>query len=327
MNKRRMLKQFVIAATTVVSASISFAQGSFPQRAVTLVVPFPAGGPTDVYARILGQKLSIALGQPFVIDNRAGATGLIGETYVRNAKPDGYTLLLSSNSSHIIAPLMKLKAPFDPVADFAPLTMLGSYPLALLVGPKVPAKNVKELVELAKKSPGKLNIGSIGEGSVIHFAGEMFKQKTGTDIQHIPYKGTPPLTTALMAGEIEMEFNSVSSVKPLVDTGRGQALAVTGDKRSALLPTVPSLAELGYPGVEARVWIGAFAPKGTPKEIVDRLETEIRRLLTQDAEVKKVFAESGTDIVASSPTQFVDDMKKEQKVWEQLITSLKLQRD
>jgi tripartite-type tricarboxylate transporter receptor subunit TctC len=327
MKSTRVLNRCLAAAATFVFSTFCLAQGGYPERTVTLVVPFPAGGPTDVYARILGQKLSTALGQPFVIENRAGATGLIGENYVRNAKPDGYTLLLSSNSSHVIAPLMKVKPPFDPVLDFVPLTMLGSYPLALLVGPKVPATSVAELIALAKKRPGSLNIGSIGEGSVIHFAGEMFKQKTGTDILHVPYKGTPPLTTALMAGEIEMQFNSVSSVKPLVESGRGQVLAVTGDKRSALLPDVPSLAEAGYPGIEARVWIGAFAPKGTPKAVVDRLESEIRRLLVQDADVKKVFAESGTDIVASSSSQFSDAMRKEQKTWALLIESLKLVRD
>jgi len=327
MKKPGVFTRVVGIGATVFLSTIGLAHAVYPERTVTIVVPFPAGGPTDVYARVLGQKLSTALGQPFVIDNRAGATGLIGENYVRNAKPDGYTLLLSSNSSHVISPLMKLKPPFDPVTDFVPLTMLGSYPLALLVGPKVPAKNVAELVAMAKKRPGALNIGSIGEGSVIHFAGEMFKQKTGTDILHIPYKGTPPLTTALMAGEIEMQFNSVSSVKPLVESGRGHALAVTGDKRSALLPNVPSLAEAGYPGIEARVWIGAFAPKGTPQGVTDRLEAEIRRLLVQDADVRTAFAESGTDIVANSGTDFADAMKKEQRTWASLIESLKLQRD
>ncbi|SFU61887.1 Tripartite-type tricarboxylate transporter, receptor component TctC [Polaromonas sp. YR568] len=330
MNKRPLLSSLALLAMNCLLAAAPaalHAQARYPAGPVTLVVPFPAGGPTDVYARVIGQKLSAKLGQPFIVENRAGATGLIGEVFVQKAKPDGYTLLLASNSSHVLAPLMKTKLPFDPVTDFEPLGMLGSYPLALLVGPKVPANNLAELIDLAKKNPGQVNIGSIGEGSVIHLAGEIFKIKTGTKIQHIPYRGTPPLTTALMAGEIEMEFNSVSSVKTLVDSGRGRALAVTGDKRAALLPDVPSLAELGIAGVDVRVWIGAFAPKGTPKPVLAVLEREIHRLLTEDADVKKAFAESGTDIVASSPAVFAEAMRKERKLWQPLIESLKLAKD
>lgn len=281
----RSLSTFLLGAALAGMATLAPPHASaqaateFPNRPVTLVVPFPPGGASDIFARILGQKLSAQLGQPFVVENRAGATGLIGTQYVARAKPDGYTVLVSSNSSHVIAPLLKTKAPFDSVNDFEPIVMLGRYPFALDVNPNVPAKNVHELIALAKKSPGKLNFGSIGEGSGTHLVAEMFKQRTGIEITHIPYKGTAALGNALVAGEIDIQFDSVGAAKPLVDSGRVRALAVTGSKRSPLLPNVPSLAEEGIDKVDATIWIGAFAPKGTPKDVVDKLGDGIRKLL------------------------------------------------
>jgi tripartite-type tricarboxylate transporter receptor subunit TctC len=297
----------------------------YPERPVTLIVPFAAGGPTDLAARLLGERLAASLGQPFVVQNRAGATGLIGQTQVMRAKPDGYTLLIATNSSHILAPLSQSKMPYDPVEDFAPISLLGQYPLVLNVYPKVPANNVGELVSLAKAQPGKLNFGSVGTGSVIHMTGEQFKNKAGLDILHIPYNGTPPMTTALMAGEIEMHFNSISNTKPLVDDGRVRALAVTGNKRAPLLPDVPTLAEVGMDGVDAQVWLGALAPKGTPEPILEKLGREISEILDNDAALRKVFHDNGFEIVASDGPTFAARISQEQTQWKELMSSIEEQ--
>lgn len=314
-----------LCAWLVAMPCLAMAQATYPDRPVAMVSPFPAGGATDLVARALGQKLSAVFGQPFVVENRAGATGLIGETYVMRAKPDGHTLLIASNSSHILAPLLQPSPPFDPIRDFTPISLLGSYPLALKVNPNVQARNVSELIALAKQRPGKLNFGSVGVGSVTHLAGEQFRLKAGIDIAHIPYKGTSALATALIGGEIEMQFDSVGSTKPLVDAGRVRALAVTGDKRSPLLPNVPTLAEQGVHGVDAIVWVGAFAPRGTPAPVIDKLQREIRKLLASDPDIRRVFADNGLDIVASDAQTFTTRIRQEQTGWRDMLGSGKVQ--
>ena len=326
MDRRTLLKHCAALAVGTPWAMAS-ASAAYPERPVTLVVPFPAGGASDAFARVLSRKLAEALKQPFVVDNRAGATGLIGTTYLRRAKPDGYTLMIASNSSQVIAPLLRLRPPYDPVADFEAIALLGSYPLALQVHPAVAARTPLELVALAKKQPGKLNFGSIGEGSVTHLAGEMFKRKAGIDIMHVPYKGSAALATALIAGEIDLMFDSVGAGKPFIDAGRVRALAVTGNQRAQLLPDVPSLAEAGLPGVDVRVWIGAFAPKDTPRDVIAMVERELRRLLTQDADVKRAFADNGTEVVASNSAEFTSALKADKGVWQQLIADLKLAKE
>ena len=317
----RTLSTAVLAGVLAAASAAAGAQAAYPDRPITFVSPFPAGGATDLVARVLAQKLAAAMGQPIVVDNRAGATGLIGEAYVMRAKPDGLTVLIASNSSHLLAPLLQAKKPFDPVADFEPITLLGSYPLALKVHPSVPARSVQELVALARKSPGKLNFGSVGAGSVTHLAGEQFKLKAGIDITHVPYKGTAALATALISGEIEMQFDSVGSTKPLVDAGRARALAVTGDRRSPLLPQVPTLAEAGIPGVDAIVWVGAFAPRGTPPAIVARLQREMAKALHEDADVRRVFAENGMDIVGNDSQAFGHALRREQQGWADMVSA------
>ncbi len=328
MDRRDLLKRCAALALPVPWAvGGANAQGAYPERAVTLVVPFPAGGASDVFARVLGRKLSVALRQPFVVDSRAGATGLIGTAYLQRARPDGYTLMVSSNSSQVIAPLLKSRPPYDPVADFEAVALLGSYPLALQVNPAVAARTPQELVTLARKQPGKLNFGSIGEGSVTHFAGEVFKRKAGIDIVHVPYKGSAALATALIAGEIDLMFDSIGAGKAFIDAGRVRALAVTGSRRSPLLPSVPSLAEAGIPGVDVRVWIGMFAPKGTPRDVLALYERELRRLLDSDADVRRAFADNGTEIAAGSAADFVAQLRSEKTAWQQLIAELQLAKD
>lgn len=327
-NRRSILALGLTALTLTTWTSAHAASASdYPTRPVTFVVPFPPGGASDTFARVIGQKLAAQLGQPFVVENRPGATGLIGTQHAARAKPDGYTILMSSNSSQIIAPLLKTTPPFDTAKDFEPISMLGRYPFALDVNPKVPARNVKELIALAKKNPSKLNFGSIGEGSGTHLVAEMFKQQAGIDITHIPYKGTAALGTALVAGEIDIQFDSVGAAKPLVEGGRVRALAVTGNARSPLLPNVPSMAEEGFENVDATIWIGAFAPKGTPKDIVAKLGDGMRKLLQTDPDVRRVFDENGADIIGNASADFATQLAKEQQGYRDLVNTLRLVRD
>lgn len=297
----------------------------YPQRSVTLISPFPAGGATDLVARVLAQKLGAALGQPFVVENRAGATGLIGEAAVMRAKSDGYTILIASNSSHVIAPLLQAKRPFHPVDDFVPISMLSSYPLALTVATPSPFKSVADLLAQARLRPGALNFGSVGQGSVIHLVSEQFAQQSQVKLTHIPYKGTPALTTALLAGEIDMRFDSVGSTKPLLDNGRARVLAVSGPTRSTLMPEVPTLREAGVNGVDALVWIGAFTPKGTPQPIVDLLREKMQSLVSNDAEVRRVLADNGMDAIGLGGAEFAKAIEAESSRWSQLLRRIDLQ--
>lgn len=318
MKLKTMLLSCILSLPLAVAAKTS----NYPDRPVTFIVPFAAGGPTDLMARVLGEKLTESLGQSFVVQNRAGATGLIGQIQAMRAKPDGYTILITSNSSHILAPLTQPEMPFDPVNDFAPISLLGQYPLVLNVNPDVPANNVEELIALAKQKPGKLNFGSVGTGSVIHMTGEQFKKKAEVDILHIPYNGTPGMTNASISGEIEMHFNSVSNTKPLLDTGRVRALAVTGGKRAQLLPDVPTLAEAGMEGVEAHVWLGALAPKNTPQDILDKLGHEIRSILESDEGIRQIFHDNGFEIIANNGSEFSTLISQEQMQWKELMSTV-----
>lgn len=299
----------------------------YPARPVTIVLPFPAGGPSDTYARALAQKLQLALKQPFIVDNKPGATGLIGSNAVARANGDGYTILLTSNSAHIIAPMLRTKASYDPSRDFEPITILGSYPFCLMAGNSVQATTTPALIALAKQSPGKLFFGSIGEGSGNHLMAEMFKQKAGIDIVHVPYKGGAAATSALIAGEIQMYFDSVGSAKKFVDAGRARAIAVTGQKRSPLLPGVPTLSEAGLAGFDATIWLGVFAPRGTPSPIIATLYTEIKNILDTDPDVRRLFADTGTEILGMRPAEVTESIRVEQRVWKELIDRLKIRVD
>jgi tripartite-type tricarboxylate transporter receptor subunit TctC len=294
----------------------------YPARPVTIVLPFPAGGPSDIYARLIAQKLQLSLKQPFIVENRPGATGLIGTAAVARAAGDGYTLLITSNSSHIISPLLRAKPPYDPIRDFEPITILGHYPLCLIVNNSVQATNTKELIALAKQNPGKLFFGTIGEGSGTHLMAELFKQKAGIDIVHVPYKGGAAVNAALIAGDIQMYFDGVGSAKKFVDAGRSRAIAVTSEKRSTLLPGVPTLDEAGLGGFNQAIWLGVFAPRGTPPAVVSTLYREIKKILDTDADVRKLFADTGTEISGLAPTEVNGSIRAEQRVWKELIDRL-----
>lgn len=324
MHIRQIARTLALSLFISATAWSASAGSSYPQRPVTIIVPFPAGGPSDGYTRLIAQKLHAKLGQPFIIDNRPGATGMIGTAAVARAKPDGYTLLLASNSSQLISPLVRASAPYDPLRDFEPITILGRYPFCLIVNNAVPARTIGEFTALAKNQPGKLFYGTIGEGSGTHLMAEMFKQQAGIDLVQVPYKGGAAVNTALIAGEVQAYFDGVGSAKPLVDAGRVRALAVTGASRSALLPNVPTLGESGLRGFDPTIWLGMFAPRGTPDAVVQALYKEIKQILETDQEVRDRFADAGTEILGLDPQQASQSMRDEQVAWKALIQRLNI---
>ncbi|MFT3799737.1 MAG: tripartite tricarboxylate transporter substrate binding protein [Burkholderiaceae bacterium] len=302
------------------SASAEPAQ-TWPSRPVTLVTPFPPGAGSD-YLRLLAEKLTDSFGKPFIVDNRPGATGVIGTQLVANAKPDGYTFLMGSNSSHVIAPMLLEKKPYDPITDFEPISMIMRYPLVLVVTPTLPFESITELIGYAVKNPGKLNYASIGQGSGTHLAAEWFKHEAGVDIVHVPYKGVAQAQTAVMSGEVQMWFDGPRSALQFVRTGRLRALAVTGPERVPALPDVATMKEAGLPSMDPRIWIGLFAPKGTPRPILDRLGDEVRRVVRVPQVRTFIEAEGTAEVVGGSPTQLAEYIRKEAGDWKALIDKL-----
>jgi tripartite-type tricarboxylate transporter receptor subunit TctC len=317
-----MLRIILSALCFATGASV-FGQTSgtenYPNRAVRIIVPFPPGGPTDSYARILADKLHIALGQPFIVENKPGATGIIGTSFVANARADGYTLLFGANSSQVISSLLQPQRPFDPLRDFRPLSMLLSYPLYLLLNNDVAAKSVAELVALGKAQPGKLNMGSVGIGSGGHLVIEMFNNATGIRAIHVPYKGAGPAQIGLMAGEVDFMFNSIANSQALVDAGKLRGIAVTGRDRSPMLREIPTLKESGYDGFEdVVIWLGMVAPAGTPEPIAKKLEAELMRI-ARLPDVSKRIKESSSVVVGGTGTDFAEAITRETPVWASII--------
>ncbi|MEA2978908.1 MAG: putative tricarboxylic transport rane protein [Alphaproteobacteria bacterium] len=321
-NRPNMLRATVALLCFAVATPV-FAQtngaANYPNRAVHVVVPFPPGGPTDTYARILADKLQASLEKPFIVENKAGATGIIGTSFVANAAADGYTLLFGANSSQVISGLLQSKRPFDPLRDFRPLSMLLYYPMALLLNNDVPARSVAELVALGKAQPAKLNMGSVGIGSGGHLAIEMFKNATGISAVHVPYKGAAPAEVGLMAGEIHFLFNSMEVSQALLNAGKLRAIAVTGRERSPVAPDVPTIKETGYDGFEDLViWLGMLAPAGTPELIAKKLEAELMRI-AQLPDVSKRVKESASVLVGGTGKDFADAIARETPVWASII--------
>lgn len=313
----RMIRRAVLAVGMAITATAALSQ-SWPGKPIRMIVPFPAGGPTDVYARVIGQRLGEELGQPVVVENRAGATGTIGSTAVRDAAPDGHTLLFTSNSAHVIGPLLQKPAPFDPVADFTPVTMVLRYPMYLLATGKLPVTNVKEFVALAKSKPGKMSYSSVGIGSGGHLACELFNIATGIDTLHVAFKGAAPAQQALAAGQVDYMCDSVGFSQPLVDAGKLRGLAIIGPSRLAAVPDVPTVAEQGIPGVAAYIWQGVYGPKGMPVAVRDRLNATITRIINEPA-FKERVAKAGYELMASSPEQLTRDMNAEKAMWSKII--------
>lgn len=299
------------------ATSLSFAQ-SYPNKPVRMVVPFPPGGTTDILARAVGQKLSETWGQQVLIDNRPGAGGNIGTEIVAKSPADGYTLLMGTVGTHAINASLYAKLPFDPIKDFAPVTLVASVPNVLVVNSTVEAKSVKELITLAKAKPGQLTFASSGNGTSIHLAGELFKSLTGTAMLHIPYKGSAPAITDLLGGQTNMMFDNLPSAIPHIKSGKLRALGVTSINRSPALPDTPTIAETGITGYEASSWFGVLAPAGTPKEIIAKIHADIIKGLSTP-EIKERLSGQGAEPVGNTPEQFVQHIKAESLKWAKVV--------
>jgi len=290
-------------------ASLACAQ-TYPAKPIQLIVPFPPGGGNDTVARAIAQQAGPALGQAIVVDNRPGAGGIIGADAAARAAPDGYTLFLGGVGSHAVNPNLHAKLSYDPVKDFAPITLVASAPSVLVVTPSLPVRTIAEFAAYARANPGKLNYASNGNGSSSHVAALLYETMSGVKMTHIPYKGVGPAMTDLMTGRVELMFNSIVAILPHIQAGKLRALAVTSSKRSALLPEVPTVAESGLPGYEAGSWYGILAPAGTPPAIIDRLHKEIVKSL-KDPEVAKRLAGEGAEVIGSTPQEFAAHIKAE----------------
>jgi tripartite-type tricarboxylate transporter receptor subunit TctC len=290
----------------------------YPTRPVTLVVAFPPGGASDVLARILGRKLEQVLAQPFVIDNRPGAGGNVAAEAVAHAAPDGYTLLAGNNAILATNAALYKKINFDPVADFAPVGLVGSQANILVVNPGLPVKSMAELIALARANPGKLNFASSGHGLAAHLAGELFKAEAKIDIVHVPYKGAAPALQDVIAGHVQMMFATASSVVPHIRDGKVRPLAVATLKRTAVLPDIPTMDELGLKGFDATTWHGLVAPARTPSDVVVALNRALRATL-EDAGVKKSLGDLGVDIIGGTPEEFAAYIKSEIPKWTAII--------
>src|SRR5688572_19721380 len=279
-----------LAAAAVLGCATAAAQ-TYPAKPIRVVVPFGAGGPADIFARYLGQHMQGTLGQPFVVENRPGAGSIIGTDVVAKSAADGYTLLLMSNT-HTVNESLIPKKPFVLMKDFVPVAPINYSDLLLVVHPSLPAKSVKELVQLAKSKPRGLNYASSGNGTPYHMAGEYFKALAGVDIVHVPHKGSGEARTSTMSGQTELMLDAITTMAPIAKGGKVRALATTGLKRSAVMPEVPTIAEAGVKGYETTIWLGLMAPAGTPKAVADRLNAEITKVVNR-ADVKKAWAEQG----------------------------------
>ena len=293
------------------------AQANFPSKPIRLILPFPPGGSTDIVARLIGQKLTESWGQPVLVDNRPGAGGNIAAETAAKAPPDGHTLF-QVNVANAIGATLYPKLNYDLVTSFAPVTQLATTPYVLLAHPSIPARNTRELIAIAKARPGALIYASAGAGSATHLSGELLKTLSGTDILHVPYKGTGPAVTALLSGEVGLYFTTVPAAVPLVKSGRVRALGVTSTTRSALMPDVAPIAEAGLKGYETGTWHGILAPAATPKDVVAKLNAEIVKILAQP-DVREKLVGQGLDPIGGTPEQFAAYLKSEIAKWAKVV--------
>ncbi len=308
-----------VTGMLAVGASLAYAQSAvYPNKPVRWVVPFPPGGSADIMGRMIGQDLAKALGQQVVIENRAGASAIVGSEYVAKSAADGYTLLQANVSQMTIHPSLYPRLPYDPLKDFAPVTVLGIVTSVMVTTPSLPVASVRDLVALAKKRPGQLNFTSSGAGSSTHLTGELLKQRAGIAMTHINYKGSGPALTDVMAGFVEIMFENLPSALPFINANKLKVLAVTGKDHSPVLKSVPTLAESGFPGFDMVSWQALVAPAGTPKGVVDRLNTEVAKVL-KTPEMKEKMTGLGTDVVANSPEQFAQYLREETAKWSKIV--------
>jgi len=311
-----LLRIIALALLSLGSFGSALAQ-DYPARQVRMIVPFGAGGPADVYARIIAQHLSEQLKQTFIVENRPGAGSIIGTDAVAKSPPDGYTLLVMSNT-HTTNESLVASKPFQLMRDFAPVAPLNYSDLVMVVHPSVPAKDLKEFIALARKDPGKLNYASSGVGTPYHMAGELFKSMSETDIVHVPHKASGEARNAVIGGHVQMMFDAITTMAPNVAAGQVRALGTTGTKRSELTPDVPTVAEAGVPAYEATIWLGVMAPAGTPQPIVDKLNAEIAKVIGR-ADVKESWAKQGAVPLVMSPAEFDKYLRADIEKWARVV--------
>ena len=311
-----MLLRTLAGLLLACAASWANAQ-SWPNRPVKMIVPFPAGGPTDVMTRVLSDKLGQAIGQPVVVENRPGAGGSIGADFVAKSAPDGYTLLMATGSTHSVGPYLQ-KLAYDPNKDFTPLVYVGYATNILLVSPKLGVNNVRELIEYARKEPGRLNYATSGIGSVAHLTSEMFGNMAGAKLTHVPYKGTQLSINDMISGQVGILFDNVMTAKPHIDSGRLKGIAISSLQRSSIVPNIPTVAESGLPGFDSSNWFGVFAPANLPRAVVDRIDSELNRILADPA-VKERFHGLGFEITGGHPADLTAIMQSEAQKWSKVI--------
>jgi tripartite-type tricarboxylate transporter receptor subunit TctC len=318
-------RDIVGAIGLVLSAPTAFSQ-TWPSKPIKIISPFAAGGGSDFVARYLSAKMASSFGQPIVVENKAGAGGMLGTDFVAKAPSDGHTLLVSSNGPLALAPALQPKLPYDPQKDFQPIALLTRHPFLIVAANNLGAHDLKSFIELAKKKPGKFNYGTPGTGSANHLAIEMLKQLAEIDIAHVPYKAGPLALTDLLGGVIELVVTDVNSAMPMIKQGKIRALAVTTAKRSPLLPDVPTVAESGVRGYEVPGWFGLLAPAGTPKSVIDSLQAEVAKVMAAP-EAREALGGLGGELLASSPTQFSEHIQKENSRWRDLIVKLNIKAE
>ena len=313
----RTLARLVASTLLLLCIAAMATAEDYPTKPVRIIVPFAAGGPADLYARFLGQRLEAALGQPFIIDDRPGAGSVIGTDAVAKSAPDGYTLLMMSNTQTVNESLLPSK-PYALMRDFVPVAPVNYSDLVLVVHPSVPAKTLAEFIALAKSKPGKLNYASSGPGTPYHMAGELFKAMAGVDIVHIPYKGSSQARSDTLGGQVDMMFDAVTTMSEFARAGKVRALATSGKVRSSVLPNVPTLSEAGVPGYEAVLWLGIIAPKNTPPDIVRRLNVEITKIAS-DPGVREEWAKQGAVAMTMTPDEFGRYLTGDIAKWERIV--------
>jgi tripartite-type tricarboxylate transporter receptor subunit TctC len=307
---------FAVVGVAMGLAQCAWAQ-SFPTKPVHIIVPFAAGGPADIYARFLGDRLEKALGQPFIVENRPGGGGIIGTEVVAKSPADGYTLLMMSNTQTVNESLFT-KKPYSLMRDLAAVSPINYSDLVLVVHPSVPAKNLKELIALAKSEPGKLNYASSGPGTPYHMAGELFKSMAGIDVVHIPHKGSDQARTAVMSGEVQMMFDAVTTMAQIARSGKVRAIATSGKTRSVIMPDVPTLNEAGVRGYDAVIWLGLMAPAATPRPIIERLNSEVQKVVS-NPEVKAAWQKQGAVPMNMTPEEFSRFLQQDIEKWAKVV--------
>ena len=303
MKNPRFIRSCIAAMLSLCAATASQAESSYPSRSVTMIVPFSAGGGTDAAARLLAEKLSVLWGRAVIVDNRAGAGGIVGVEAMVHAKPDGYTLLMGNVGTQAINPSLYRKLPYDPQRDTVPISMMAELPIILLASPTFKVANVKELVALGKAEPGKYSFASSGVGNSTHLAGEIFQSASGAQFLHVPYKGGGPANADVMAGHVQFEFTSILGNLGLIRSGQLRALAVASKTRSPTLPDVPTMAEAGVPNAEMGSWVGLFAPRGTPQAVIDKIAVDLRKVI-ESPQVRDMLVSQGATPRTTTPEEF-----------------------